>query len=353
MVPPKPDVPKLMDAADFAAAVAAAEREAAAAAVQREVTAAKTAAEASAKPRSWSIHDVLGLKPPSSPGGTKSPAEQSSAMASTAVGAAPHTPSAVSDAVPAVAAGPSGTPAGASIAQAQTPISGRGFQVKTPHLASSSPAPTIPVVPAAKNTDRSQDPSEDLSAREEGPAVAGSKAPGSSSTGDGVTTATSPRGVVQPAVPPARSPGASAEASLIGFRHAISKLAEAVKIVVSKREAESRRVLEPVVDSLEKALSAARQKGSIEPARSDELQRDFNAIRDELKDASQNDSVVVDVDHSLAVGGAAEGDGLGQSAADSGPGGGGGGAGAEGRKPTAAPPGEPLPSLHTVRDFDV
>ncbi|CAM9560895.1 unnamed protein product, partial [Pylaiella littoralis] len=208
-------------------------------------------------------------------------------------------------------------------------------------------------VPGAKNADRSLNHS---SAPEEGPVAGGGgrgkvvvvaveSSAGQEQRGAPTETTTGPDDVVvQPVVPPAGSLGAAVEASLAGFRFAISKLAEAVKIVGGKREVESRRVLWPVVDSLEKALSAAREKGPVETVGFQKLLRDFSVVQEELRAASQDDD---GGGHCLAAcAAAAQGSGSDESVADSGPRvGEGGGGRAEGTKRPGAPPGESSKSL--------
>lgn len=131
-------------------------------------------------------------------------------------------------------------------------------------------------------------------------------------------------------------PGRGAETWLSRFRRALNSCTDAVTAAADKREVESRRVLGPVVDQLARALSAAREAGSIEPAVSQQLQRDFNATREALRTASQDDGDALrrrpadDSDHSKAC--VAVGRGISESA-DSGPGGG----GAEERERTSLP----------------
>ncbi|CBJ31173.1 hypothetical protein Esi_0237_0008 [Ectocarpus siliculosus] len=77
--------------------------------------------------------------------------------------------------------------------------------------------------------------------------------------------------------------------SLSGFKRALTLLDRAVKVGAGNNMGEAKRVLWPIAERLQDALTVARKSSSIEPKRWDELQEDYGAIREKLMGSSSRD----------------------------------------------------------------
>ncbi|CAM9212809.1 unnamed protein product, partial [Ectocarpus fasciculatus] len=77
--------------------------------------------------------------------------------------------------------------------------------------------------------------------------------------------------------------------SLSGFKRALALLDHAVKVGAGNNMGEAKRVLWPIADRLQDALTVARKSSSIEPKSWDELQRDYRVIREKLMGSSWRD----------------------------------------------------------------
>ncbi|CAM9424802.1 unnamed protein product [Ectocarpus sp. 6 AP-2014] len=77
--------------------------------------------------------------------------------------------------------------------------------------------------------------------------------------------------------------------SLSGFKRALILLDRAVKVGAGNSMGEAKRVLWPIAERLQDALTVARKSSSIEPKRWDELQGAYGAIREKLMGSSSRD----------------------------------------------------------------
>ncbi|CAM9567176.1 unnamed protein product, partial [Ectocarpus sp. 12 AP-2014] len=269
-----------------------------------------TATMESAKSWSYSIHDVLGIHAP----GANHPTPDSSIVAAERdVGIAAASPP-----VPTTAESTSGIPQEGAKTTSATHVSAANTNTGTKESEAvgyvrqgeGNPGETRTEQPSSVEASTRPTLGEGEPAAREGPSSAATNADSvlsATSSSSEPMSLTTPKSPVAPGQEGTSSQGAQAaprdgvveavktpahgkvDESLSGFKRALILLDRAVKVGAGNNMGEAKRVLWPIAERLQDALTVARKSSSIEPKRWDELQGDYGAIREKLMGSSSRD----------------------------------------------------------------